>query len=461
MSSRAPLVHAITNLVTMDWVARGLLAAGARPFMALDPSEAGTAAEHADALLLNMGTWSPDTHAAMLAAGAVANRRGVPIVFDPVGAGGLPSRTDLARSLLTDLRITVVKGNAGEIAALAGEHGGVSGVDSQVLPRLDLAQRVALAYGVTVVITGARDLVTDGHESLEVRAGHPMMAKVPGTGCLGGALIAAALAGTELGPSPVSLVAQALLRIGYVGEVAAMRATGPGSFITHYLDGLSQVDQLPENRIALPLADRLSLYVIVSGKTPLTTIDAILAAGVKAVQFREKELPLPAQLLIARQIQERCRAQGALFIVNDRVDLALAIDADGVHVGQEDLPVATARALLGASAIVGATCETVAEAQIAMAQGADYLGTGPVYQTYSKSDAGKPHGPAIVARIVSVSTIPVVGIGGIAVGTAAPVIDAGACGVSVIGAITQAPDPGAAAKLLLTEVYQAKRGRLG
>jgi thiamine-phosphate pyrophosphorylase len=136
------------------------------------------------------------------------------------------------------------------------------------------------------------------------------------------------------------------------------------------------------------------------------------------------------------------------LIVNDRVDVALAIDADGVHVGQDDMPAPLARRLLGAGRILGVSAGTVEEALQAQADGADYLGTGDVYGTPSKADAGAPIGVAGLAAVARAVAIPVVAIGGIQVGNAAAAIRAGASGVAVISAVVGAPDPEAAARAL-------------
>lgn len=205
------------------------------------------------------------------------------------------------------------------------------------------------------------------------------------------------------------------------------------------------------------LRKQLELYVIVSGSTPIEVVRAALQGGAGAIQWREKRLDLPTQVRIATQMRDLCRECGALFLVNDRVDLALAIEADGCHVGQEDLPVPLARRLLGPGKLIGTSCETAEEARRAEAEGCDYIGSGPVYATPSKADAGDPYGPAVIERVTAATRLPVVGIGGIAPGTAAPVIAAGAVGVAVISAVTGAPDPLAASRALLAEVRAAKR----
>lgn len=454
-----PLVHAMTNYVTMEWVARGLLAAGARPVMARDQSEVALTAAAASALVLNLGTWNPALQRAMLVAGRAAGEKGVPVVLDPVGAGGLPTRTQAALDLLERVRVSAVRGNAGEILALAGESGHVRGVDAMVSFGLQLeraAGALARRFGCVVAVTGETDLVTDGARSLRVQGGHPLMAQIPGAGCLATGLVAAALGSGGLA-EPLEAVAGALLWSGWAGEEAAARSAGPGSFAPAYLDALAAAAALPAGRIAPSLAERLSLYVIISGSTPPGVVEAVLKAGCRMIQFREKSLSLPSQVEAARRARELCQRYGALTIINDRVDLAQAVGADGVHLGQDDLPVALARRLLGPAAVVGTTCETEAEARQAEAAGADYIGTGPVYATGSKPDAGAPYGPSVVRRVSGATRLPVVGIGGIGPGGAAPVIEAGGAGVAVISSVVGAPDAGAAARALLDEVWQAKK----
>ncbi|HEY8347487.1 MAG TPA: hydroxyethylthiazole kinase [Symbiobacteriaceae bacterium] len=458
-----PLVHCITNFVSMDLVARGVLAAGARPIMALDAAEAASVASGADALVLNIGTWSPALQEAMRAAGRAANAKGIPVVLDPVGVGAIPERTRAIRQLLAEVKVTAIRGNAGEIAALAGYEGLVRGVDSAEdsgasgdgpVPRTEeLAAAVARRYGCLVAATGRVDVVSDGTRTLEVRAGHPLMAEIPGAGCLGAGVLAAALAA---GPVKVETAAEALLWLGFAGEEAARVAKGPGSFPAAYLDALAAAAALPEGRIAPPLSERLEVYVIVDGSTPPETVKAVLQAGVKAIQFREKHLPMRDQIEAAVRIRDLCREAGALFLVDDRVDLAQVVEADGVHLGQTDLPVEAARRLLGPDAVIGISCQTPEEARAAARGGADYIGTGPVYPTTSKPDASEPCGVEGLAKVVRSVRLPVVGIGGIAPGRVEPVIRAGACGVSVISAVSQAPDPGAAAAQLIKEVLQAK-----
>jgi thiamine-phosphate pyrophosphorylase len=194
-------------------------------------------------------------------------------------------------------------------------------------------------------------------------------------------------------------------------------------------------------------------------RTHLDVARAALEGGATIVQFRDKELDSRALLDIAAQLRQLTRARGATFIVNDRVDIALASDADGVHLGQSDLPVSLARRLMGPRAIIGCSATSPQEAAAAEAAGASYLGVGPVYPTGSKSDAGAAIGPAAIAQIRRAVGIPLLAIGGLTCHNVAEVIAAGADGIAVVAAVAEAPDMVAAAADLRRCVQQAHRAR--
>ncbi len=179
--------------------------------------------------------------------------------------------------------------------------------------------------------------------------------------------------------------------------------------------------------------------------TPSVVADA-LEGGIDVVQLRDKGQSARERYRTGLRLRDQTRAAGVPLVVNDRIDLARAIDADGVHLGQSDLPVEVAREQLGASAIVGVSASTVAEATAAEAAGADYLGVGAVYGTTSKAvpDEENGIGTERIEAIARAVDIPVIGIGGIDANNAAAVVDAGATGVAVISAITAADDPRAA-----------------
>jgi len=179
---------------------------------------------------------------------------------------------------------------------------------------------------------------------------------------------------------------------------------------------------------------------------------AALRAGCRAVQLRDKEMSDRWFAGLARAIMEDCGSAGALFLLNDRVDVAAAIGCDGVHLGLDDLDVADARRILGPGMILGYSPEDLDGARAAVGSGADYLGVGPVFATPSKGDAGGPIGPEGVARYCSEGIAPVVAVGGINDGNAAQAIAAGAAGVAVVSAVASAPDMEAAARAILESV---------
>lgn len=176
------------------------------------------------------------------------------------------------------------------------------------------------------------------------------------------------------------------------------------------------------------------------GRSQREIAEAAIRGGATAVQLRMKEEPARVVLEVARAIGPLCRAAGVAFIVNDRLDVAMLAGADGVHVGQDDLPPTDARAFMGPRALIGVSTATVEEAIAAERAGADYLGVGAVYGTATKSDAGAPVGLARVTEVRQAVRLPLVGIGGITAENAAAVIRAGAQGVAVITAVTLAED---------------------
>lgn len=207
----------------------------------------------------------------------------------------------------------------------------------------------------------------------------------------------------------------------------------------------------------------LTLYVLtdrgISGRPHEEQVDAAIAGGATAIQLREKALPAGDVVAIGRRIAATCRRAGVLCIVNDRADVAAWCGTDGVHVGQDDLPVRAARQILGHGKIVGASAGTIIEAQRAQAEGADYLGVGSVFATSTKPDAGEPLGVARLAEIIRAVTIPVVGIGGITAENAGDVIRAGAAGVAVIAAVVGQEDIAAAGRRLRERIDAARDGR--
>ncbi len=201
------------------------------------------------------------------------------------------------------------------------------------------------------------------------------------------------------------------------------------------------------------MKEQLSVYLVMGlqgsqGKDPVDLAREALEGGVTMLQLREKQASALEILRVGSQIRTLCHDFNVPFIVNDRVDIAIVLEADGVHVGQDDIPGDQVRTLLGADKIVGLSAGSMEEAERAMGWEPDYLGVGAVYATSSKKDAGAPIGTGLIEQILQHWSVPIVGIGGIDATNAAAVYKAGADGVAVVSAITQAKDPCQAAALL-------------
>jgi thiamine-phosphate pyrophosphorylase len=196
---------------------------------------------------------------------------------------------------------------------------------------------------------------------------------------------------------------------------------------------------------------------LVPGRDHVAVAEAALAGGADMIQLRDKAPDLRRLLSEARRIRAACRAHGALFIVNDRLDLAVAVGADGVHVGQDDLPATEARRLLGPHLILGVSTHDVMQARAAVAAGADYIGFGPMFGTRTKDTGYAPRGTGMLRAVRNAVRLPIVAIGGITLENVGEVIAAGADAVAVISAVAGAPDVTAAAQGFRERVLDAGR----
>ena len=203
-----------------------------------------------------------------------------------------------------------------------------------------------------------------------------------------------------------------------------------------------------------------TLYVVLdpgvaAGRDLMTLLDAVIAGGCRMVQLRDKSAPSGHLVPVAERLQARCREAGVTFIVNDRVDLAVAIGADGVHLGQDDLPPRLARPLLRPGMILGLSTHSVEQARQAQADGADYVAVGAMFPTRTKADF-ELVGPALVRAVRPEIRVPLIGIGGIGPDNVGEVIRAGADGVAVISAVCAAGDPAAASAHFLDAIRRAR-----
>lgn len=226
---------------------------------------------------------------------------------------------------------------------------------------------------------------------------------------------------------------------------------------------MSDLNRIPSKAIR----SLLKVYFIMGSVNcrldPAEVLTEALAGGITLFQFREKgnaALTGSAKFELAMSLMQLCRAHDVPFIVNDDLELAIALDADGIHVGQDDAPASMIRSKLGPGKIIGVSAHTLQEAQQAILDGADYLGVGPVYPTNSKADAQPVNGTRLIEELRARGIdIPLVGIGGITLSNAAPVIAAGADGISLISAIAQADQISEAARGFVKTVEEGLRHR--
>jgi hydroxyethylthiazole kinase len=242
MREDKPLVHQITNYVVMNETANATLALGALPVMAHAREEVEEMVGLAGALVINIGTLSPAWVESMLLAGRAAGERGIPVVLDPVGAGATRYRTETARRILDEVPVTVLRGNAGEVATLVGVEAEVRGVESMAAGEdaSGLARRAAETLGVVASVTGPVDHVSDGTRAVAIANGDPLLGTVSGTGCMSTAITGSFVA-TEPA-DPLEAAAAALIAFGVAGEDAAQDANGPGTFHAALYDALANLD---------------------------------------------------------------------------------------------------------------------------------------------------------------------------------------------------------------------------
>jgi hydroxyethylthiazole kinase len=239
---RKPLIHQITNYVVMNETANATLALGALPVMAHAREEVEEMASLAGALVLNIGTLSSPWLESMLLAGEAANQAGAPVVLDPVGAGATTFRTETAKRILDEVEIGVVRGNAAEVATLAGREAEIRGVESIGVSGTGAELAIAAAgdLGCVVSVTGPVDHVSDGERVVAIANGHELLGTVSGTGCMSTAMTGSFL--SVAADRPLEAAAEALVAFGVAGEDAAKDAKGPGTFHANLYDALYNLD---------------------------------------------------------------------------------------------------------------------------------------------------------------------------------------------------------------------------
>jgi len=464
-----PLVICITNDVVRTFTANGLLAIGASPIMSECSEDLKDLIVHASALLINIGTLTPDKASYYKEAIQLAKVHEVPVVLDPVGCHAGAYRLSVVLDLIKTGNISLLRGNQSEIKAVydalshddtANNSTAGKGVDgAQVEDSAVIAYRLARVINCPVVATGEEDYVSDGTRVFAVPHGHPIMTAVTGTGCLLGAVLAAFFSAYYPYKDSMSIgefLAYALAYYGLAGE-SAVKVSGikPGSFSVAFIDALYTLDDevlVSENRVqSVVVPDQLQVYFVcgtqdteLNKKRLLEIVEDACRGGITCFQFREKgdgTLEGQQKLELAQQLQHICAKYHVLYIINDDVELAVAVNADGVHVGQDDMRLEDVRNIVGHK-VVGISIHSIEELHKTDVLYADCVGVGPMYTTSSKPDAQEPCGPERIAELQAQGlNLLCVGIGGITIDNAMAVLRAGACGVAVISAIAHAEKP--------------------
>jgi hydroxyethylthiazole kinase len=237
-----PLVHNITNVVVTNFTANGLLSLGASPVMAYAIEETADMASIAGALVLNIGTLNETEVQSMIIAGKSANRHGVPVIFDPVGAGATNYRTETAKKIIREVNVSAIRGNAAEIANVVDRKWTIKGVDAGGIQGdvTELAISAARELNTVVIITGKDDVITDGATTYVGHNGHPLLTKVTGTGCLLSSVIGAFSA---VDKNLLAAACSAVTVYGIAAELAAEKTAGrgPGTFQCEFLNELSLI----------------------------------------------------------------------------------------------------------------------------------------------------------------------------------------------------------------------------
>ena len=518
----SPLVHNVTNLVSMQNIANVLLAIGAPPLMAHAPQELEDilSIPHSKALILNIGTLDEQWIKSFQAAQELAIIKKIPIVLDPVGAGASSLRTETALKILSR-GVSVVRGNASEIMALVDRNIITKGVETTTGSHSaeNIARYISKQYSCVVVVSGQTDIIVNGDQIFYVeKPKKTFLTKVTGMGCAITSVIGGFAAAAkhefetrkEMTNESISreflrelffyAACDAMITFAVASEEAMHNTDGPGSFFPKLLDNLNGIKQLNyrllrqlthnkfevisvvsqlENEHALqaPISsDYYSVQLVAdwdyTAKKLISNYDLIEGIearnravihrlfdlikdsveggrGVTCVLLRAKTAPKKYIIEACYQLIAYLRPLGIPFMVNDFVDVAKITGADGVHVGQNDMPVAYARRELGKNKIIGLSITNPENARVGAIEEADYYAVGPIYPTVSKPDADPVIG---LEGLISIRGIipnkPIIVIGGVKRENAAQLIEAKADGVSVIGAIMGATSPREAAETL-------------
>lgn len=454
LKAASPLVHCLSGSVTSLFLADSLLAIGARPIMASDPREVAEITKTATALLINLGTITGESQESMRIAVQKALEEQIPYVLDCVGVGCSTLRREFAEELIKLYPPAVLKGNRGEIMALVDKDHRTSGIDSttecSLTPREVAASTRKLARHLqdVVLATGEVDVISNGKREYYYSGGTPMLGRICGTGCVLGGLIAALLPFTD---------AYSAARIGtrLLGRAGERSLTMNEEMLPHREALLGAL-----TRQASEKAYDLSLYLVTNSDNLkedefLNQVEGALKGGVTFCQLREKDKIDEEVLALGKKVKKLTDFYGVPLVIDDRIQVAKALDCAGVHLGAMDDDLEEARKVLGPGKIIGATAKTVEAALAAKAKGADYLGVGAIYPTKTKVITIRTEVTTLNA-ISEATKLPIVAIGGLKEDNLDILKGSRAQGIAVVSELMEADDSEAKATRLVKKVTELK-----
>lgn len=462
LRDKKPLIEQVTNYVTINDCANVTLAIGASPVMGDGFEEVDQMTMISDALVINYGVINGASLKTMIKAGKTANKHNIGIVLDPVGVGATQFRNEAIVDLLTQVHPTIIKGNASEIMSLSGMNTKSKGVDSSAdsLEAIDAALKVARDYRCVCAVTGRIDIITDGRYIVKIYNESDLLSYITGTGCMITSLAASFLGG---GASPLVSAVGGILAMSIAGEEAAIRENEENNGIASYredvMNNIYKFNQYSIRDLANIEVEKVEykypLYLVTDekackGKDFYESVEASIRGGAKIVQLREKNMDTRDFFKRALKLKEICHKHGVDFVINDRLDIAIAVDADGVHLGQSDMPIQKAKEILGHKKIIGISAKNMEEALEAQKYGADYIGVGAIFATDTKKDSGLIDLETLKEMTDQIN-IPVLAIGGIGLGKLGYLKDTGIDGICVISDILGSDDPEKRTRKLLEE----------
>lgn len=462
LRDKKPLIEQVTNYVTINDCANVTLAIGASPVMGDGFEEVDQMTMISDALVINYGVINGASLKTMIKAGKTANKHNIGIVLDPVGVGATQFRNEAIVDLLTQVHPTIIKGNASEIMSLSGMNTKSKGVDSSAdsLEAIDAALKVARDHRCVCAVTGRIDIITDGRYIVKIYNESDLLSYITGTGCMITSLAASFLGG---GASPLVSAVGGILAMSIAGEEAAIRENEENNGIASYredvMNNIYKFNQYSIRDLANIEVEKVEykypLYLVTDekackGKDFYESVEASIRGGAKIVQLREKNMDTRDFFKRALKLKEICHKHGVDFVINDRLDIAIAVDADGVHLGQSDMPIQKAKEILGHKKIIGISAKNMEEALEAQKYGADYIGVGAIFATDTKKDSGLVDLETLKEMTDQIN-IPVLAIGGIGLGKLGYLKDTGIDGICVISDILGSDDPEKRTRKLLEE----------